>query len=187
MIPNINLLPKYERKDSRIFIIVLTIAVAWLLLLLFSIYQYVLANSDIKLLQKQTESATLERAVLEKQLHMIDVEQLATIQDAITYVEGITVPTSIVIEELNQLLPNTSYLRQYSYNNGEISIQSEFASMNTIAQYITALDASEIISDAVVNTITANAGDTVTSYNVSFIVRVNREELVKLDRGEDND
>lgn len=198
MIPEVNLLPQRDVTETKNRWLVIGGLLLWLVLLIMLIVQYVIANNDLKLANSRIVSLESEQVLLEKQL---DVQQLSedafTLREAVEYVEQLTVPTSIIIEELIEFLPDRSYLTGYSYSNGELSIQVEFESFNRIAEYIADIKTSPLFRDIQVSAITIEdlieSGEEeevtdfsiVPRYHVDFSLQINMAQLAE--RGKDDE
>lgn len=189
MLPNINLMPKYERQSSAYFIIIVGLFVIWLLLLAYLIFQYVTTNGEIDRIQAKSEELNLEKIALEKQLAERAEEQEETHEDAVRFASQLVLPTSVLIHELIRNLPDNGYLTQYSYTNGEVEIDTQFEEMNDGADYIVKLVDSKNVKDAVIDelvtfehgvngaAIRGTAYQIVPRYQMVYSLEVNRHQL----------
>ncbi|WP_062355439.1 PilN domain-containing protein [Bacillus kwashiorkori] len=197
MLPEINLLPKYEKENSIIQLIVLIFIILWALLLSFIVFQYFQTKSDKQVLDQRIETLTLEKSTLETKLTNQNSEEKATLADAVNYAQMLTAPTSKLVEELLALLPENSYLSSYSYGSSQLSVQTQFESLDIVATYVRSLVASPFFTDVKVNNISTftieevadseEKYDTIPRYDVSFSLSVNRSALVLEDGGEDHE
>lgn len=154
MIPEINLLPEKDRVNQRSTFIVLAISMIWVFLLIFMVIQYFQIKGDIAVFQSREEMLTAQKAGLEKQTE--DATNEVGYPEAVAYVEKYTVPTSNVIKELIHLLPNDkSYLSNYSYDGNNVTIQTQFESLDMVASYVSKLNGSKFFTDVKVDSISA--------------------------------
>lgn len=198
MIPDINLLPSRDRRNNRSSSIFIILIIIWVLLLALLLFQYFQAKSDYSLLNSKVESLTLEKTALETQIsNSQSTHPALSLGEAVGYVEKLTAPTSKIIEELLVLLPQHSYISSYSFTDGEVSIQTQFERLDSVASYVTNLESSNLISDVKVNTISTftldqeqvieDQFDEVPRYDVSFSIVVNMPSLLVETGGEENE
>ncbi|WP_033828290.1 PilN domain-containing protein [Bacillus andreraoultii] len=156
MIPEINLLPEKDRQSERSTLLFFIVFIVWFLLVGFMTFHYFQAKSDLKLFQSRTESLTLEKQLLESEMNNESTGM--GLADAVRYAEKLTVPTSKVINELLHLLPNEeSYLNQYSYSTGQVTVQAQFESLDMVAAYVEKLNTSKYFSDVKVDNISTSS------------------------------
>lgn len=201
MIPEINLLPKRDTRQRTNRWLVFGGLIIWTLLLVLIVVQHFLANQDMEMARNRLDRLELEKTVLEEQLHEMEtVAGTVPLKEAVDFVEKLTIPTSLLVEELLTLLPEQSHLTGYSYSTNEIDIQAEFESLNLVAQYVTNLEGSELFTDVKVDVISTQypeeaADETaegssieftiVPRYHVDLSLQVNMRELVE--RGGDDE
>lgn len=194
MIPDINLLPTRDTTEQKNRWILIIGAILWVLLLVLIIVQYILANNDLETMNSHLNRLELEKTMLEEQVHGLRSGQdTMSLQDAVTFVEDLTVPTSLLVEELLDLLPERSFLTNYSFSTDAISITAEFESLNHVAEYIANLESSRIFRDAKVDFISAENQEEesetteeeilefslVPRYHVDFSIQVNMGRLAE--------
>lgn len=152
MIPEINLLPEKDRRSERSALLFIIVFVVWFLLVMFMAFQYFQAKSDMKLFQSRAESLALEKQLLESEINNTSTGM--GLAEVVSYAEKLTVPTSKVINELLHLLPNEeSYLNQYSYSTGQVTVQAQFESLDMVATYVEKLNSSKYFTDVKVDNI----------------------------------
>lgn len=184
MIPEINLLPAYEREDNRAAILWGSVFLVWLLLLAFVIIQLIVANSEKDMLELRITNLQTEKATLEKALEEKGGAPNLSIGDTVKIAESLKIPTTPILGEINGLLGNGA-LSTYSFNGQEVSIQTSFQTLVDVAAFIEKLNQHELFSRVSVNSI-AEAGDGETEiYIAGFKLGINRHWL--LDDGGEND
>jgi|SRR5690625_132843 len=161
MIPNINLLPQIERQNIvlyRIFIIGLIVV---LLAFIGLTYTFFHTKGNISKIAEQNEQLTEQRALLEVQLANVGSHQPESLESAVHFAKEQVVPTSMLIEEFNNLLPNHAYLTTYEYMFRTVEIESQFESKSDISTYIISLLGSGYMRDVRVDQIETNELDTI--------------------------
>lgn len=200
MIPDINLLPSKERDSDKTSFILLIVLIIWAILLGVIILQYFLAKNANDTIQSRVESLQMQKGALEAQLQNQQSQRVVvSLAESVEFAEKLTAPTSKIIKELNELLPDYSFLTDYNFNAGQVSIQTEFDSLNQVAEYVTSLNQSEIFSDVKVDNISTfrieeGTEEEVTDavfeemprYDVSFSLEINMPALLPDTGGEDD-
>lgn len=185
MQPDINLLPKYERQSSFISIIFISAFVIWLLITALLIYQYVSTKSSLKQVNTQVEQLTEKKTNLEQEVAAMQSVERASLASAVEYAESVTFPTSRLIDNLINSLPEHAYFSNYDYNEGEIKIQSQFETMDVAADYVAKLVASDYINDVKIEKVEAFdiegsdqiSFNTVPRYDVTQLLQANIQKL----------
>ncbi|MEK5322769.1 PilN domain-containing protein [Aeribacillus sp. FSL M8-0254] len=147
MIPEINLLPKSERQSSSFLIIFISFLIVWLICLSIIVYQYIHTKNEKKLADTRIENLKMDKEILETQVENQKNGQSGSLEEAVAKAEELTAPTSHLIEELLELLPNHSYLSHYEYENKQLSIQTQFESLDVAASYVAKLVSSPLFTN----------------------------------------
>lgn len=185
-LPDINLLPKIERESYTKNLIIL-------ILIALIIISYILIGFYYFYTKKQLETLNENYSNLNEEVHLktTELEQLQSgsslLEQAISFVENFQIPTSIFITELDNLLPDNSYLSEYQYNNGSTNITVNFESLDKVAQYTTSLTNSNYIVDTKVDQVeTFSLGesneveeqfDTIPRYRTNFTLITDKQKL----------
>lgn len=185
-LPDINLLPKIERESYTKNLIIL-------ILIALIIISYILIGFYYFYTKKQLETLNENYSNLNEEVHLktTELEQLQSgsslLEQAISFVENFQIPTSIFITELDNLLPDNSYLSEYQYNNGSTNITVNFESLDKVAQYTTSLTNSNYIIDTKVDQVeTFTLGesneveeqfDTIPRYRTNFTLITDKQKL----------
>lgn len=152
-LPEINLLPEY-RRDSHLLSIVYYIFIALILLSFVALgYFYFSTKSKFETLSQEATELTEKRDLLAAEKEELESDDGSAYEQAVRFAQNYAVPTSKLIDELNHLLPENSYLSDYSYRSSEVTILSHFETLDKVAQYTNLLNRSDYISDAKVNSI----------------------------------
>src|SRR5690625_901751 len=188
MIPDINLLPKYERQNIvlyRIFIISLIVV---LLTIIGVTYTYFHTKANISKMAEQNEQLAEQQALLEAQLANAGSNKPESLEAVVNFAEEQIIPTSVLIEELNNLLPNNAHLTTYDYVHVLVEIESLFETKSDASTYIIHLLESNYMNDVRIDQIetieligTEPGDESVTDYkqNVRYFLDINLAELKK--------
>lgn len=152
-LPEINLLPEVRQESSAQAI--LFFIFVGLIIVSFIVMGYLYFSTNSKLSTAQSESSELseERDTLEIQKASLESDEGSAYEQAVTFAEYYTIPTSFLITELNRLLPEDSYLSEYNYSSSEVKLVSHFETLDTIADYTTKLINSDYLTDSKVESI----------------------------------
>jgi len=153
-VPDINLLPKYERESSLPYILFIILTV--ITVFAYGLITYYFFSTKSKLNKADDRYAELDKEVLSLQTEIDGLESAqASLKDAVTFVEQYDMPTSYVIKEVNDTLPDHSYLSFYSYRNQKVKVRSQFESLDDISLYTTRLNESDFFNDTKIDVITS--------------------------------
>lgn len=201
MIPNINLLPKAEKQRSAVYKLFVPLLFIWLILSSIVVYEYVNTKNNLKQADLTITQLNLEKDALQAQIVNKRQQASDSLHQSLSFIEQLTLPTSTIIENLFEHLPDHSYLTQYEYNNGQVSVQTQFESLDVVAGYISELNASPLFSDVKVDQVTAFSLEEesdeqldieekfkqVPRYDVKLILMINPAALAEETGGDNND
>lgn len=153
MLPDINLLPKYKKERSLLYILFIIGLILAFLLTGFLIYQYITIKDELKHVTAQNTELVQKKEALELATATQEPNEAESMEEAVAYAEKYVVPTSKLIDQLMTFLPTTGYLSKYDYQQGNVAIESHFETMTDASTYMAQLDASDFIKNAKVNRI----------------------------------
>ena len=155
MVPDINLIPKVEghQQGSKLFYLLLGIVA--LLVLSLCLWQYFGAKAQITDLQAEESNLMAQRDELLAQT--ITPENEGSLEQSLQFVEQVSYPVSPLIEEIQGLQPNNSYLRDYAFNPESVTLTIDFETLSDVATYVSRLSNSAYFTDGQVLSIT-NSG-----------------------------
>ena len=157
MIPDINLIPKVERSPQGSKTIYILLSIVALLALSLFLWQYFGARAQITELQAEESNLIIERDQLLADVTMSQTGNQGTLEQSLRFVEMVSYPVSPLMDEIQGLQPNNSYLRNYSFNPGSVSISVDFETLSDVATYVSRLSNSSYFTDGQVLSIT-NSG-----------------------------
>lgn len=185
-VPDINLLPKYERESASLFYIFITFLVITIIGYgVIGSYYFTtkskLAEAETKYTELSDQAETLRIQVAQLESGGIDLEQ------SVLFAENYDMPTSYLVEELNDLLPDDGYLVDYTYSNRVADIVTHFESLNIVAEYTTELLSSEFVTDTKLSTVDSftlredehddEQFTTIPRYEAKYTLNINRQHL----------
>lgn len=152
-LPDINLLPEYDRRRSSGIILPLLFILLVLGAFVATGGLYFKWTKDLEQLTQQEKTVTDSVTVLTAQLDKLNQGELSAREESIAFIDGHDIPTSIFIKELYQLLPEHAYLSTYAYGNLQSRVTTQFESLDYVASYLSKLEHSDYINDAKINNV----------------------------------
>lgn len=193
MLPEVNLLPKIERQRSFFVIIFFILLLIWFTLIAFLALHYFTTKNSLENAQTNVQQLTEIKTNLQERINDVESAHSKAFVDAVHYAEEVTFPTSALIDNLFILLPDHAYLSKYAYDEGKITIQTQFETMDVAAMYVSRLVGSDYIRDVKVDEIRTFSlyGEgvggapytTIPRYDVTHSLEANIKKL----KGEEND
>ena len=150
MTPNINLLPKVEHDDrnAKKFLILVAVIV---LILLFVMSWF--TRKDVVNLMIEEQLLQSERDGLQEELTALQGLNQGSLQESVDFVERVSYAITPLIDEAQGLLPDNTYLRNYSFGESTVSFSVDFETLNAISTYIERLEQSAYFVDVQVDAI----------------------------------
>jgi|SRR5690625_3571851 len=186
-LPDVNLLPKYERQSAGAFYLFLAIIILTLLAYGFIGVYYFTTKSKLTNAEATYTELSEKADGLRAQVDELETGGTGLAQ-AVTFAENYNIPTSILIEELNEYLPERGYLSEYSYSNQVAEVTTHFEALDVVAGYTTDLLTSDYIRDTKVDNIetfllkeeenaTTVDFSTIPRYESKFTLQINKQNL----------
>lgn len=154
MVPEINLLPQIERRKSSNLLVIIG-AILIVLLLIFLLIQYFTLKSDVTSLSSQETEITVERDLLSAEVAAMATGEQGSLSSSVTFVESVSYPVSPLIDEIQSLLAENTYLRAYQFNEEGVLLEADFETMNEISSFIERLLNSSYFGDVKVETLSS--------------------------------
>lgn len=161
MIPNINLLPKLEKKAEGSKLLYVLMAVVSALALGLFAFIYISSIMKVNDLEETQQSLTTEQTALQAELDSMQSMNAGSLEESLAFVERVSYPVSPLIDESQNLLTDNTYLRQYNFSAETVTISADFEMLSDVAKYVEALNGSEYFNDVQVSNISnfeVNAG-----------------------------
>lgn len=156
MIPDINLIPRLEKSQQESKLLYLLLACITILALTLLIWQYFTARVEIAELEKEETGLIAQRDRLKTDLAELQANNEDTLEQSMQFVEMVSYPVSPLIDEIEGLQPNHSYLRNYSFSLESVSITIDFETFSDVSAYVSRLNNSAYFIDGQVLSITSS-------------------------------
>lgn len=182
-IPKINLLPEYEKERKSVFYLFIALTVITFIAYGMTIYFYFSTKSSLKDLDVEYSQLEDRVSLLRSQVEQAETDS-GSLEQAVAVVEDNNILTSILINNLTQLLPDHSYLSNYRYQSREVKLVTQFETLDTVALYTTNLLNTPHIRDTKVDNISTftlkEEEDNVSitpRYEANFTLQINANSL----------
>ena len=153
MIPDINLLPKLEKKSNSNKLVYTLMGVVTVLALAVFAFMYITSILDLRGLQAQEQQLTTEQTELQAQLDVLQSMNVGSLEESLAFVERVSYPVSPLIDEAQKLLTEDTYLRSYSFTEESVTVSADFEILSDVSRYVDALNNSQYFSDVQVETV----------------------------------
>ena len=154
MVPEINLLPKRERKKSNSILIVAISLILFVTVVLLLVIQYVSIKGEIETLTAQETYSVAEKEDLTQLVDDINMSGQGDLQTSVSFAESVSKSVSPLLIEVNALLENHTYLRQYEFVDQSINISVDVETMTSLSKFVDKLLISHYFSDVKVESVT---------------------------------
>lgn len=153
MVPEINLLPQSEKKNTSSNLLYAVLIAITVILLAYMIMLYFGAKSDLATLTKEEQSVALQREELQQKIAEANSLSAGSLAQSVKFVENVTYPVTPLIMETERLLSEHTYVREYEFNEESMTVTIDFETINAISTYVEKLGASVYFADRQVDTI----------------------------------
>ncbi len=153
MVPEINLLPNLEKKKTTptliyvILIILIGVIVGYMIFLFFQ------AKNELNKLSAQEVELTSQHEQLQIELDAKRNANKGSLEQSVQFVENVSYPVTPLIDETQVLLPEQTFLRNYTFEEKEVEITADFETMSAVSAYLEKLTASPYFNDVQIDTI----------------------------------
>ena len=171
MLPEVNLLPKYERTESLLYNVFIVGVILLILMSGILAYFYFTTKSELATVEERVESLNHDKELLEASISGMQQVETTNFEDIVAYVDSFSTPTSILVDELITLLPEHGYLSTFTYDFNTIQIETQFETLPDSSTYVVNLLKSRYLKDVEVNQISTfsldrETGDLSADYDV---------------------
>ena len=153
MVPEINLLPQSEKKNTSSTLLYAVLIAVTAIVLVYLIMSYFGAKSDLAALTKEEQSVTAQRDEMQQKVADANNLSAGSLAQSVKFVENVTYPVTPLISEIERLLAEHTYVREYEFNEESMTVTIDFETMNAISTYVEKLGASAYFADRQVETI----------------------------------
>ena len=188
-LPDINLLPKYERQSASTYYVFIAMIIILFTSLLFLGCYFFLTKHKLQETEAKYEQLNIEAEGLKAQVEQLESGGTPSLEQAVSFVESHSIPTSVFITELNDLLPEQSYLSEYEYGSQVAKVTVDFETLDIVAGYTTKLIKSDLIKDTKIDEVETFVlkeeeqeenqvmFDTIPRYKTVFTLQVDKQKL----------
>jgi hypothetical protein len=152
MIPDINLLPNREGEEGSSKTIYIMLGIITALLLAVMSWMYFSSRSNVVSLTNQEQSLLAERDMVQTELNTLQGAG-GSVKESLAFIEQISYPVTPLIEETKELLPENTYLRNYTFGESAVMISVDFETLNAVSTYISRLENSLYFLDVQVGAV----------------------------------
>lgn len=153
-LPEINLLPKYERQSASQLYWFIALIIVILLSYIAIGYFYFAGKNELETLQSEYDTLSEKAQNLQAQKNQLSDAEKSSLAQSVEFAEYLAIPTSVLILELDSYLDERSYLAHYEYNYEAVSITTHFETLDKVAQYTSNLNGSKLIAKTNLNNVT---------------------------------
>lgn len=190
MLPEVNLLPKYERSDSVLYNIFIIGLIAVALLSAVQIYFYINTKNSVEDAEARVAELKAEKDILEKSIAVLESDDIFGFESAVAYVDSYRQPVSKLVNEFITLLPDHSYLSKFSYNYDTVNIDTQFESIKDSSVYIADLTDSAYLENVVIDSLgtitydseineTEERYEVLPRYRAEYSMQINHQSLTR--------
>jgi type IV pilus assembly protein PilN len=193
MLIEINLLPKKEKKNFSLSIMIAFIA--FISIFGSSLFVYYGKTLQTKADQLSTEIQNLNEALQIEQQQVIIAEKTNSVLElkkAVKWAESYPIKAVPVLQHLTSLLPERGFIQQYTYSQaGNVGITVQFDTSREAAYFLRWLNNSEWITEASISSLSVGgsdeaATDLVPRYIGQYQIILEREKLREIINQEKN-
>lgn len=154
MIPNINLLPKVEKRTSNRTMLWLGIVIALLIVTVFAIY-YLTLKSEVQSLRSQQQNLSKEVDRYNKQMTNFQSESQGSYDQSVKFVESVSYPVTPIIDSLEGHLESYEKLTNITYTESGVNITADFETLHGVSTYVQNLMTDKLYTDVQVSSVTS--------------------------------
>ena len=175
MVPEINLLPSFERKTTKNRLFVVVLLSLFGVLLIYFVYQQIALTKSLTVLEQEQQQLLDEKITLEQSLTELDQPKELTLEDSVTFIESVSYPVSPLIKEINKYIHSSDHIENYSFAETTVRFSIFFTSLTEIANYVENLSGSRYFSDVKVDQVSLNEENG--GYSNTFTVTIDLHYL----------
>lgn len=153
MTTEINLLPKYDRRKSNIFVFSIVLGALLAIFFVFLLMQYINTKSELEVLTTQDNQLLATKTEKEIALNNLQGVNTDSFSASVDFVESVSYPVTPLLDELESYLSGYTYLTSYSFSESSVSITADFETLSDVATYVESLTRSAYFYDVQVNNV----------------------------------
>ncbi|OCA86548.1 MULTISPECIES: hypothetical protein [unclassified Bacillus (in: firmicutes)] len=151
MLVEINLLPKKERKNRGVLLIILSAVFLGILCGILYFWQYQSNQSQLNALEQEYEmTAQMIEVEQQKVVSQENSNSVAQLTEKVKWANQYPVKTVLLLKHLIGFLSERGFIETFSYaENGAIKLEVRFDKAEEAAYYLKDLSSTEIITNAI--------------------------------------
>lgn len=153
MATEINLLPKYDRRKSSIFVLSIVLGALLAIFFVILLMQYINTKSELEVLTTKDNQLLATKTEKELGLNNLQGVNSDSFAASVDFVESVSYPVTPLLDELESYLNGNSYLTSYSFSESSVSITADFETLSDVATYVESLAKSAYFYDVQVNNV----------------------------------
>ena len=157
MLVEINLLPKKERKNRGVLLIILSSLLLGILCGILYFWQYQTYQSQINALEQEYEAImqTIE-VEQERVVNLEDSNSVNQLAEKVKWADQYPVKSIPLLRHLIGFLPERGFIESFSYTeDGTVDLEVRFDKTEEAAYYLNELSSTEVIANALVTSLEA--------------------------------
>lgn len=135
MIPNINLLPKVERRTPNKSLLWLSGTILLLIFIGVGSYCYSL-QSDVNSITQQHQNLASQIEASQKELATLQTAGQGSFDQSVQYVESVSYPVTSIIDSVKGYLASYEKLTSLTYGETGVTVIIDFETLHGISTYV---------------------------------------------------
>lgn len=189
MIPNINLLPKVERRTSNKSLLWLSGTILLLIFLGVGFYYYSL-QSDVKSLIQQHQNLASQIEASQKEVANLQTAGPGSFDQSVQYVESVSYPVTPIIDSVKGYLASYEKLTSLTYGETGVTVIIDFETLHGISTYVQNVLTDPLFSDVQVTSVESfdpakkeyeeavESDHLIPRYKATMLLSINRAKLL---------
>lgn len=154
MIPDINLLPKIERKKTSSLLLWLFVAVVCLLLIAAGV-KYFALKSEIETLTAEEQEISAKIDDYNDQISNFEQQSQGSLEQSVQFVESVSYPVTPIIDSVERHLEPYEKFTKMNFNDEGITVNIDFETLNDVSIYVQKLLEDNLYTDVQIDKVTA--------------------------------
>lgn len=154
MIPDINLLPKVEKRTTNSKVLWLGVLIAGLMFIVFGVYYFSL-KGELQSLDSQQQTLSNEVDSYNKQIANFQKESQGSFDQSVKYVESVSYPVTPIINSIESHLESYEKLTNITYGESGVTITADFETLHGVSTYVQNLLTDKLFTDVQVSSVTS--------------------------------
>lgn len=189
MIPNINFLPKVERRTSNKSLLLLSGTILLLIFIGVGSYYYSLQN-EVKSLTQQHQNLVIQNEASAKEMASLQSAGQGSFDQSVQYVESVSYPVTPIIDSVKGYLASYEKLTSLTYGETGVTVIIDFETLHGISTYVQNVLTDPLFSDVQVTSVESfdpakkeyeeavESDHLIPRYKATMVLSINRVKLL---------